>query len=70
MLGAEACARVGIPSRDAAIVAVKLDSGAHLEAVVIDQTRDASGRRVAYSVVVGFPGLIDDLFARARRWKE
>lgn len=59
-----------VPSRDAATVAPRLDAGERLDCVVVDQTRDSSGLRVAYSVLIGGPALIDDLFARARRWSE
>lgn len=59
-----------VPSRDAATVASRMDGGDRLAAAVVDQTRDARGRRVAYSVLIADPALLDDMFTRARRWTE
>ena len=59
-----------VPSRDAATIASRMDRGDELAAAVVDQTRDARGRRVAYSVLIADPALLDDMFTRARRWTE
>ena len=59
-----------VPRGRARKVAPRLDAGEQLAAVVIDQTRDSQGRRVAYSVLIGDPAWLDELFARARPWRE
>lgn len=48
----------------------RLDAGEQLACAVIDQTRDDDGQRVAYSVLVAAPDVVDAAFARARPWRE
>jgi hypothetical protein len=62
--------RVGwVPRSTAAEVAARLDAGDQLECAVLDQTLDDNGERVAYSVLVAAPDVIDGVFSRARRWR-